>query len=220
MPDAPLVFYFDFVSPYAYIGWHQAKALASRHGRALEPTPVLFAALLDTHGQKGPAEIPAKRVYTFKDAYRKAHRFGLALRPPPSHPYNPLIALRVASLPMAPDARERLVDALFQAAWSDGTGIETAEQVAVAADRAGVDGHALVRAASEPEAKERVRARTTEAVAHGVFGVPTLLVDGEIFWGTDGFDLVDAFLRGEDPVPRDLTWAERPATAARKKSLA
>lgn len=218
----PLILYFDFLSPYAYVGWHQAKRLAERHARALDPAPVLFAALLDANGQKGPAEIPAKRIYTFKDAYRKAHRAGLSLRPPPSHPFNPLLALRVASLPLDPPARVALIDALFDAAWRDGTGVETAEQVAEAARRAGLVGlvgDELVARAGEPENKERLRARTAEALANGAFGVPTLLADGEIFWGTDGLELADAFLRGEDPVPRDLAWAERPASAIRKGSL-
>jgi len=212
----PLVFYFDFISPYAFIAWTQVHALAERHGRALDVAPVLFAAILDAHGQKGPAEIPAKRIYTFKDAYRKAHRVGLTLRPPPSHPFNPLLALRVASLPMSDDARRRLIDALYAATWLEGTGVETKEAVQTIATRAGLDGEALVRAAGEPEAKERLRARTSEAVTRGVFGVPTLVADGEIFWGTDGLEFADAFLRGEDPLPRDLPWKDIPASATRR----
>ena len=86
----------------------------------------------------------------------------------------------------------------------------------MAAARAGLDGDALVRDAQTPEAKQRLRDATEEAVAHGVFGVPTVLVDGEIFWGTDGLELVESFLRGEDPVPKDLSWAERPASATRR----
>lgn len=213
----PLAFYFDFISPYAFIGWTQVHAIAERNGRTVAPIPVLFAGLLDAHGTKGPAEIPAKRTYTFRDAYRKAHRLGLpALRPPPSHPFNPLLALRVASLPLEPGPRRRLIDALYESTWVLGTGIETPEAVGAAATRAGLDGEALVRAATAPEVKESLRAATAEAVAHGVFGVPTVLVDGEVFWGTDGLELVESFLRGEDPVPKDLAWAERPATAIRR----
>lgn len=212
-----LLFYFDFVSPYAFLAWTQVHAIAERNGRGVEPIPVLFAGLLDAHGTKGPAEIPAKRIYTFRDAYRKAHRLGLPpLRPPPSHPFNPLLALRVASSELDPATKRRLIDALFQATWVAGTGIETPEQVAAAATSAGLDGEALVRAAHEPEAKQRLRAATEQAVASGVFGVPTTVADGEIFWGTDGLELVEACLRGEDPVPKDLSWAERPASATRR----
>jgi len=69
-----ITFYFDFLSPYAYIAWTQIQPLALRHGRRVEPAPVLLAGLLNAHGQKGPAEIPAKRAYVFKDVLRKAHR--------------------------------------------------------------------------------------------------------------------------------------------------
>jgi len=215
--DPELVFYFDFVSPYAFIAWTQVHAIAERNGRTVKAVPVLFAGLLDAHGTKGPAEIPAKRAYTFRDAYRKAHRLGLpVLRPPPSHPFNPLLALRVASLPLDTTMKRKLVDALYEATWVLGTGIETPETVAEAASRAGLDGAALVRDAQTPEAKQRLRTATEEAVARGVFGVPTVRVDDEIFWGTDGLELVESFLRGEDPVPKDLSWAERPASAQRR----
>lgn len=211
-----ITFYFDFISPYAFIAWTQVHAIAERNGRAVDPIPVLFAGLLDAHGTKGPAEIPAKRVYTFRDAYRKAHRLGLTLRPPPSHPFNPLLALRVASLPFTPVERRRLIDALYAATWVDGTGIETPESVAAAAQKAGFDGAALVLAAQQPEAKLRLREATAQAVARGVFGVPTVIAEDEIFWGTDGLDHVETCLRGEDPVPKDLSWAERPASAMRR----
>lgn len=223
-PPRLITFYFDFISPYAFIAWTQVHAIAARNGAGVEAIPVLFAGLLNAHGTKGPAEVPAKRDYTFRDAYRKAHRLGLpALVPPPSHPFNPLLALRVASLPLPPSASapqgaatRRLIDALYAATWTLGTGIETPQAVAAAAQTAGFDGEALVRAAQEPEAKERLREATEQAVARGVFGVPTVVVDGELFWGTDGLEHVEACLRGEDPVPKDLSWAERPASAMRR----
>jgi len=212
----PITFYFDFISPYAFIGWSQVNAIAERNDVEVVAVPVLFAGLLDAHGTKGPAEIPAKRSYTFRDAYRKAHRLGLPpLRPPPSHPFNPLLALRVATIPLAPDEQRRLIDALFAATWSLGTGIETPAQVRAAALATRLDGDALVAAASTPEVKRQLRDATDHAIARGVFGVPTARVGDEIFWGTDGLEHVEACVRGEDPVPRDLAWAERPASAMR-----
>ena len=97
---APLLFYFDFISPYAFLAWTQIRGIAARCEREVEPVPVLFAGLLNAHDQKGPAEIPAKRRYLFKDIARKAHRLGVAsVAPPPAHPFNPLLPLRIASLP-------------------------------------------------------------------------------------------------------------------------
>jgi 2-hydroxychromene-2-carboxylate isomerase len=221
----PLLFYFDSVSPYAFIAWTQVHAIAERHHRTVEAVPVLFAGLLDAHGTKGPAEIPAKRAYLFRDAYRKAHRLGLPeLRLPPTHPFNPLLALRVATcgLPASADAtaRRRLIDALYDATWVRGTGVETPEAVSAAAQRAGLDGDTLVLAAQDPACKTRLRTATDEAVARGVFGVPSMVVDGEVFWGVDSLEHVETFLRGEDPVPQDPTWADRPTGATRRASRA
>jgi 2-hydroxychromene-2-carboxylate isomerase len=98
--SSPLVFYFDFISPYAFLAWTQLPALAKRCRTTLEPVPVLFAGLLDAHGQKGPAEIPAKRRYLFKDIARKARRLGFpSISAPPAHPFNPLLSLRISYLP-------------------------------------------------------------------------------------------------------------------------
>jgi len=214
---APLVFYFDFISPYAFVASTQVHAIAARNGRTVDLVPVLFAGLLEAHGTKGPAEIPAKRAYLFRDVYRKAHRLGLPeLVLPPSHPFNPLLALRVAALPTDADAKRRLVDSLFAATWLEGTGIESPAAVAAAATRAGLDGEALVRAAQQPEVKQQLRKATEDAVARGVFGVPTILADGEMFWGIDGMEHVETFLRGEDPVPKDLAWANRQPSATRR----
>ncbi|AKV00787.1 2-hydroxychromene-2-carboxylate isomerase [Labilithrix luteola] len=217
--DAKLTLFFDFISPYAYVAHTQVHAIAQRTGRRVELVPVLFAAILDAHGQKGPAEIPAKRLYTFKDAFRKAHRHGLGgLVPPPSHPFNPLLALRVASVPMADDARHALVASIFDTAWRRGEAIDGVSGVTAAIERAGLDAKALLEAAGAAENKERLRTHTSEAIARGVFGVPTTDVDGELFWGTDGLEFVEAYLRGDDPLPRDLSWAERPASATRPGS--
>jgi 2-hydroxychromene-2-carboxylate isomerase len=215
---APIRLVFDFISPYAYVGWKALPAVARRHERAIEPVPVLFAALLHAHGQKGPAEIPAKRVYAFKDAYRKASKLGLdGVVPPPTHPFNPLLALRVASLPMPAEERTRLIDALFDGAWAGAGGAETAEQVIAAAARADLDGASLVARAGEPPAKERVRAATDAAIAAGVFGVPSFAVEDEIFWGVDALPHLDDWLAGADPVPADaaLRWGSLASSADR-----
>lgn len=217
--SSPIVFHFDFVSPYAWLAWTQIHALAAKHGREVAPSPVLFAAILNAHGQKGPAEIPAKRAYVFKDASRKAHRFGLpALRPPPSHPFNPLLALRSARFPADAGARRRFVDALFSATWTEGTGVETERDVAAAASRAGLDEGAVLSFARSEDGTRALRVATDDAVSAGVFGVPTMVADGEIFWGVDALDSLDAFLAGADPIARDLVerWAHVPASATRR----
>lgn len=217
----PIHFYFDFVSPYAFIAWTQIHEIAARHSRPLVVVPVLFAGLLEHHGQKGPAEIPAKRLYTYKDAWRKAARAGIRdFRMPPAHPFNPLVALRAASLPMDADAKKRTIDTLYRAAWREGTAIDTAEAVASVLTREGLEGDRIVRDAQEKENKDRLRKATEDAVANGVFGVPTALADGEIFWGSESLELLETFLRGEDAVPKDHGLDRVPVAADRKGHLA
>lgn len=196
-------FLFDIISPYAYVAWHRVHGIAGRHGRDVEPVPVLFAGLLGAHGTKGPAEVPAKRVYVFKDAARAAYVAGLTFGMPPAHPFNPLLALRIAGEPMDPGARRDLITALFRAVWGGGgPGVTDPEIVASICDQVGLDGAALVAAAGAEAAKARLRAATEEAIAAGAFGVPTMLADGELFWGNDSLDHLDRFLAGEDPVGR------------------
>lgn len=212
-------FFFDYISPYAYVGWHEALKVAAAYRRTLTPEPVVFAAILNALGQKGPAEIPAKRVYTFKDALRKAHRAGLPLEPPPSHPFNPLVALRATLL--VPDSqRHRAVTALYHATWGGGDrphGVETEEAVRLALDGAGFDGAELVRRTTDPAVKAELKARTAAAIELGVFGVPTIEAEGELFFGVDGLAFLPAFLEGRDPVPADAAarWADLPSSANR-----
>lgn len=219
MSPRPLLFYFDFISPYAFLAWTQIRKIASESGRSVEPVPVLFAALLDAHGQKGPAEIPAKRRYLFKDIARKAHRLGVAsVAPPPAHPFNPLAALRVASLPSAPATREAIIDALYTAAWTRREAIDTADAVSRVLSEVGLDGPSLVAEAQTPAAKERLRVATDVAIQRGIFGVPAVLDGEELFWGTDSLPDLESHLRGELPEFPDAEWNTLPMAAVRKGS--
>lgn len=219
--SAPVIqFLFDFISPYAYLAWTQVHAAAERTGAAVEPVPVLFAGLLDANGQKGPAEIPSKRIYIFKDVLRRARRLGVPLSPPPTHPFNTLLSLRAVSMQAPGDGRRRLIDALFAATWGGGRGVEGPAEVAAAAAAAGLDGAAVVLEAGSPEAKARLREQTEGALAAGAFGVPTMLVGEELFWGFETLDLVEAHLRGEAPAPGEdaliARWRDTPASATRR----
>lgn len=213
-------FYFDVISPYAYLANERIHAVAEAHGREVTWVPVLFAALLDAFGHKGPAEIPPKRVYTFKQVTRYAFDQGVPLVPPPAHPFNPLLALRLASLDLPRAERRALVDLLFRRTWGEGLGVVDADALAEAIDSIGLPGTELVARAGEPETKARLRSQTEEALTRGVFGVPSFEVDGEIFWGQDAIPHVDRFLRGEDPVDAELLerWRDIPAGAKRPGS--
>lgn len=217
---ATIRFHFDFISPYAYLAWTQIHALAERHQARVEPVPVLFAALLDAHGTLGPAEVPAKRNYLVHDVHRIARRFGVRPPlPPPAHPFNPLLALRASSLSLAASDRRRLIDALFAAVWQGGGGVEGDENVASIARGAGLDGEAVIAGAKNAETKEKLRTQTEAAIRAGIFGVPSMIVEDQLFWGVDSLPHLEAYLEGAPPIgPTELArWAAMPATAQRKR---
>lgn len=221
VPDAPRVirFYFDYVSPNAYLAWARLPALAARHGVVIEPVPVLFAGLLQAHRQLGPAEVAPKMRWMWKNMLRKAAMIGVELNPPAFHPFNPLIALRVSSLALAADEQCRLIDALFDAVWARGLHVAEPAVVESVANEAGLDGAVLLERAQEAACKTRLRAQTDDAIAAGVFGVPTMAIGKEIFWGYDDLSFVERFLEGTDSIAgKNLeAWSAPPASAVRNQ---
>lgn len=212
-------FYFDYISPNAYLAWARLPALAARHGVAIEPVPVLFAGLLQAHRQLGPAEVAPKMRWMWKNTLRKAAMIGVELNPPAFHPFNPLIALRVSSLVLAADEQSRLIDALFDAAWVRGLHVAELAVVESVANDAGLNGAALIDQAQQAACKSRLRAQTDDAIAAGVFGVPTVAVGNEIFWGYDDLSFVERFLEGADFLAgKNLeAWSAPTASAVRSQ---
>ncbi|OJT18712.1 2-hydroxychromene-2-carboxylate isomerase [Archangium sp. Cb G35] len=203
MNRAPLRFFFDYVSPYSYLAWTQLPALAARHGRTVELLPVLFAGVLNTLGTTGPAEVKQKRFYIYKHTRRIAHELGVPFVMPAAHPFNPLLALRVTAAVQDGEARHRLVSALYAAAWGGGGGLLQPERVGEVVASVGFDAQALLAASQTPAVKDQVRRNTEELLALDGFGVPTIVVDGELFFGVDSLSHLERFLRGEDPLSRE-----------------
>jgi 2-hydroxychromene-2-carboxylate isomerase len=170
--------YFDFVSPFSYLQCEQLPEL--ERGIRVHYKPVLFAALLKASGHKGPAEIPAKRRFTYRFVVWQAKRLGIPLKFPAVHPFNPLPLLRLA---IAADCHPEAVRRIFRFVWRDGRiGDLPIEWAELMADLAVPDAEARIAA---PEVKDALRRNTDEAIARGVFGVPTLAIGSELFWGAD-----------------------------------
>jgi 2-hydroxychromene-2-carboxylate isomerase len=217
-----LRFHFDFLSPYSYLAWTQIHRIAERHERAVEPVPVLFAGLLDHHGTKGPAEIPAKRRYLAFDTTRKARALGVPFGPPQHHPFNPLLALRVASVPVDAAKRRVLIDRMYAGVWSgEAANMEDLGTIARFATEVGLDAERVLADAQSPEGKARLKEQTSQAIADGVFGLPTVVADGELFWGVDALPELDRFLTSGGPSvdPDTLArWMALTPTAVRAHS--
>jgi 2-hydroxychromene-2-carboxylate isomerase len=197
---AQVEFFFDFISPYSYLAWPRVRALCRRRGVGLVLHPVLFAALLNHGGQRGPAEIPAKREWLVTDCLRLAALQGVPFTFPAHHPFNPVTALRVALPEVAGDRQEEVVDALWSAGWASGIDLGSADALALALDGRGLDGRGLVARANDPAAKEALRRHTSDAIARGVFGVPTMLAADRLFWGNDRIEHLELALDGRDPL--------------------
>lgn len=180
------VWYFDFISPFAYLQWPKIRALLQE--REVVLAPIVLAAVLAARGQKGPAEIPGKREFTYRHVLWTARQAGVPLRFPPAHPFNPIAALRLC---IAAGSTPRAVTEIFNAIWARG---EAADSVAALAPLASTLGIAQVEITTE-STKAALRANTDAALAAGVFGVPTLGFDGALFWGDDAHAFALAALR-------------------------
>ncbi|HZV63529.1 MAG TPA: 2-hydroxychromene-2-carboxylate isomerase [Telluria sp.] len=197
MAAAPIVtLYFDPVSPYVWLAGG-AVARIEAAGAEVQWQPVLFAAMLNAHGQKGPAEIAAKRLYTFRDVMRQAAAQGLAFEGPPGHPFNPLPALRMCAALTRQEQRGRFARAVLAACWERGADIAARDTLIGLADACELDGATLADAAQQPALKARLAADTERAIADGVFGVPTFRVGKELFWGGDRVEALERHLQGQ-----------------------
>src|SRR3954467_11829985 len=152
---ASIDWYFDFVSPYSYIALHRLRELP----HAVNYKPVLFAGLLNHWGQKGPAEIPAKRRWTYRWCTGWAEELGIPSRFPAEHPFNPLHHLRLA---LACGSRPEAVKRIFESIWMSGENASDAKRFAALCAELGVPESRL------SEVKDELRKNTEEAAARGV----------------------------------------------------
>jgi 2-hydroxychromene-2-carboxylate isomerase len=179
--------YFDVISPFAYLQWKTRARLAAH--AVLRPVPIVLGALLAHWEQKGPAEIPPKRFHTYRACQWRAAKLGIPFRFPPAHPFNPIAPLRLI---IALGSTEAAVDAVFDAAFATGQDI-SAPAVLDGIGR-GFGLTSVAAAISQPEIKLQLRQNTEAAIARGVFGVPTTIVGEEIFWGEDSTEMLAEYL--------------------------
>ncbi len=205
--------YFDFVSPFAYLQFEAFDRFPDDLAVSLKP--VLFAGFLGHWEHKGPAEIPAKRRQTYRYCHWLAGKRGIPYKTPPRHPFNPLTVLRLA---IALGAEFEAVGAIFRHIWAEGNDGQDPESLAALAASLGVED--LETRVGESAVKQRLRTNTEEAIERGVFGVPTFVVGGELFWGEDSTGMMVDYLA--DPELFQSREFERldnlPAAAARKQS--
>lgn len=184
-----VTFYYDLISPFAHVALRRLSELPA--DVEIKPAPVLLGALLAHWGQRGPAEIAPKRLHTYRLASHLAASHGVAMRFPPRHPFNPLSALRILA---GADADLAAVGRAFDFVFGSGGAVDTPEGLAAFANAVG----APASLAGDEAAKARLRALTEEAIALGVFGVPTFAAPAaaghELFWGVDSMGMLKDWL--------------------------
>ncbi len=179
-----LTFYVDPISPFAYLAFERLPEALEGGSYAVTYQPVLFAGLLKHWGQKGPAEIEPKREWTFRHVAWLAAQQGTPLVMPALHPFNPLALLRLL---IAAGPNRRTMQAVMRHVWAQGGDPNDPQRLAALTSALNPQ-----RDPAGDDVKAELRAATDAAIVQGVFGVPTVMCDGRIYWGLDALPMLRA----------------------------
>jgi 2-hydroxychromene-2-carboxylate isomerase len=189
-------FYFDFGSPTAYLAFTQLPAIAARHGARIEWHPVLLGGIFKAVGNRSPVEVIPKGRYMSEDIRRFAKRYGADFRFNPHFPINTLPLMRAATaVQMHEPARiEALANAMFRAIWVEEKNMGDPAVAAQTLASNGFNPEQIGTWTSDPAVKQKLIDDTNAAVERGLFGAPTMFVDGTMFFGQDRLDFVEEAL--------------------------
>jgi 2-hydroxychromene-2-carboxylate isomerase len=197
MTSTPVVFYFDFSSPYSYIASEWIEALAARHGRTVQWQAMLLGATFQVTDIRAPVSYPLKREYSLRDFERSARFAGVPLSLPDKFPIATQNAARVFWWLHDGEGADRAV------AWARhalralfARGVDLSDHAALAAlcVAFGLDAAQGEAAWGDPQCKARLKAVNDGAIAAGVFGAPFFVIDGEPFWGNDRRPQIERWL--------------------------
>lgn len=198
-----LTFYYDPISPYAYLAFMQLPKALEGLSYSVNYKPILFAGLLKTHGQLGPAEIAPKREWTYRQVLWAAKSLGIDFQMPANHPFNPLGLLRLATACANKDGftNRFITQQIFNHVWLGGADASSGERLAALTQT--LSGNIK---ADADTAKARLKANTDEALQVGCFGVPTLRAlragdptgQEKNFWGLDSLPMLREYLEGAE----------------------
>jgi len=193
-------FYFDFSSPYGYLGSTRIEAVAEKHGRTVSWHPILLGAIFKVSGQAPLTSYPLKGDYAIHDFNRAAREHNIPYTHPDPFPIGAVAASRACCwLKASEDASVNskltpFVHAIFKAYYVDGRNVSEPEQVLSIASEIGIDKDALASALGDQSVKDALKTAVDQAIQLGIFGAPTTVVDGELFWGSDRIDQIDRWL--------------------------
>jgi 2-hydroxychromene-2-carboxylate isomerase len=194
-----LNFYFDFLSPFSYFAWLR---LQSQSDLSIHFKPVALGPLLNHWSIKGPGEVQPKREFLLKQCLRYAAKNKIEFTTPKTHPFNSLYALRLALKSTAGDLQGEVIKTLWLAGWKTRIDMGEPEELKRALSEAGLPADELFEKSFSKEARAELKANIQEAISFGVFGVPSMVIENEVFWGNDAVEDMLNFMNGTDPLDR------------------
>jgi 2-hydroxychromene-2-carboxylate isomerase len=188
-----ITFFLDFISPYAYLAFKALPQALEGLSYGVRYQPVFLGGLLKAKQQMGPAEIPMKREWVYRQSQWLAQAQGVRLDLPAAHPFNPLGLLRlaVASDPQG-NPNRYVCETLFRHVWEGGLDAADAQRLQALTTEL-----APARDPNSDEVRDQLKAHTDDAIAQGVFGVPSYAVDGQVFWGLDALPMLRSCVAGD-----------------------
>lgn len=194
--SAPILFYFDFTSPYSYLASEQIDAIAARHGRKVQWRPILLGGIFKALGTASLVKQPGMADYSVKDFARSARFLGVPYAQPAEFPVSTVAPARAYYWLHGQDCdmARRFAHEVFRAYFVAGRNIADAAVIQELALKVGAGGTAAEAGMNDPAIKERLRTETDAALAAGAFGAPWIIADGEPFWGADRLPQLERWL--------------------------
>ena len=189
-------FYFDVGSPTAYLAHKRLKQLKLEYGCSIIYHPVLLGGLFKASGNSSPVTVPAKgRYMMMEDLPRFAKLYNVPLNTNPHFPIKTLNLMRGAVSSLDEEYFDTYIDTIFKAIWVESRNMGDIDTVIEVLSDAGLDAKSVIEATQNPEVKQQLISNTEQAVERGLFGAPTMFVDGEMFFGQDRLQFVEAALK-------------------------
>lgn len=210
-------FYFDYLSPFSYFAWKNLEELKQKHQLAVEYFPTPLGPLLNHWGIKGPGEVTPKREFLLKTCLRYAAKMNWEFTTPKTHPFNSLYALRLSLKEVAGSHQEAVIQCFWEAGWNKRIDMGEPDELIAALKEKNLPAEDLYEKSFSREAKVALKQNISLATEQGVFGVPSLIVDGELFWGNDSLEYLEDFILGQDRLDRaklDLLLSSTPRAAS------
>ncbi len=196
-----ITFYLDFISPYAYLAFERLPLALQGLSYHVTYKPVLFAGMLNHYGQLGPAEIAPKRTWTYRQMLWLARQHSVPMQAPASHPFNPLGLLRLAvACGQDGHCNRYVAETIFRHVWTTGEEASDAGRLATLTDQL-----RPARQPSDDDVKAQLKANTDTAIASQIFGVPSMQIEQDVFWGVDALPMLRQRLM-DDPWFCESAW--------------